>query len=96
MINQVITIRNNDSTWNSAESAFQNIQTITDNLPIFDFLDRARRQGDMSHTVEFNGSNLLTFTRVWNDSAYNDYLTYTKGTSILEANGMTVTETITE
>ena len=96
MINQVVTIRNNDSTWSSAESAFINVQTITDNLPIFEFLTQARKSGNMSHTVEFNGSNLLTFTRVWNDSAYNDYLTYTKGTSILEANEMTVTETITE
>ena len=95
MVNQVVTIKNNNSTWDSMENAFSNIQTITNNLPIFDFLDKAKKEGNMTHNVEFSGSNLLTFTRVWNDSAYNEYLTYTKGTSILEANGMTVTETIT-
>ncbi len=95
MINQVVTIKNNDSTWSSAEDAFSNLQTITNNLPIFDFLDKVREEGNMTHTVEFTESNSLKFTRVWNDSAYDEYLTYTKGTSILEANGMTVTETIT-
>lgn len=94
MINQVITITNNDSTWSSVQDAFSNFATLTDNLPIFDFLEEARADGRMTYTVEFT-ENSLTLTREWNDSAYDEYITYAKGTSVLEANGMTVTETIT-
>lgn len=94
MINQVVTITNNDSSWSSVQDAFSSFAILTNNLPIFDFLDYARDQGNMTYTVDFT-ENALTITREWNDSAYDEYLTYAKGTSILEANGMTVTETIT-
>jgi len=91
MINQTVTIQTT-STWSSPEEAIEEFVSLTNNLPIISFIENQKELGNVSVTVEFNGSNTVVFKRLWMDTAYNEYLTYEKGTDILIANGMTVTD----
>ena len=91
-VNQTVTIQTTD-TWASEDEALDDIVTRTGGISILNFLESQKTSGNLSGSIEFDGTNKLTVTRVWSDSAWEEYKLESTGRSTLEGLGWTITET---
>ena len=91
-VNQTVTIQTT-GTWADSDAALEDIVTKTGGISILNFIDSKKLSGNLSGSIVFDGTNKLTVTRVWSDSAWEEYKLETTGRSILEGLGWTITET---
>jgi hypothetical protein len=91
-VNQTVTIQTT-GTWADSDAALEDIVTKTGGISILNFLESKKSSGNLSGSIVFDGTNKLTVTRVWSDSAWEEYKLEATGRSTLEGLGWTITET---
>ena len=91
-VNQTVTIQTT-GTWADSDAALEDIVTKTGGTSILNFLESKKSSGNLSGSIVFDGTNKLTVTRVWSDSAWEEYKLEATGRSTLEGLGWTITET---